>query len=107
MTSDQRIVDFIVAQMTDAGNISTRKMFGEHAIWCDGKTVAVIANDQLYVKITPEGRQLAAGAEEAPAYPGAKPSLLVAPERWEDASWLATLIRTTANALPAPRPRKH
>ncbi len=42
---------------------------------------------------------------EAPAYPGAKPSLLLS-NHVEDAGWLAGLIRATADALPAPKPRR-
>jgi len=77
-------------------------MFGEYGIWREGKVVALVCDDQLFVKPTAPGRALAADAIEAPAYPGAKPSLLIDAERWDDREWLAALIVATADALPAP-----
>jgi TfoX/Sxy family transcriptional regulator of competence genes len=80
-------------------------MFGEYGLFCDGKTVALVCDDQLFVKPTGPGRALAQGAIERPAYPGARPSLLIDPELWEKSDWLAELMRATANALPTPRPK--
>ena len=56
MASDINFVEFIVDQMGGAGNISQKKMFGEHAVYCDGKVVALICNDQLFVRPTEKGR---------------------------------------------------
>jgi len=42
----------------------------------------------------------------APPYRGAKPSMLIPEARWRDGAWLAGLIRATADALPAPKPKK-
>ncbi len=108
MASDSSFVAFVLEQMASAGAITSRKMFGEHAVYCDGKVVALVCDDQLFVKPTPAGRALAAEAgetAEAPAYPGAKPSLLIQ-EHLEDAEWLARLVRATADALPTPKPRR-
>ncbi len=105
MASDQSFVDFIVDQASDAGEITYRKMFGEYGLYCDGKIVALICNNRLFVKPTEQGRNFIADVNEAPAYPGAKPSLLIE-ERIEDRAWLAQLIRITCNALPNPKPKK-
>lgn len=108
MASDQGFVGFVAEQMAGAGAITSRKMFGEYGIYCDGKLVALVCDDQLFVKPTGPGRELAAEAGETaeePAYPGAKPSLLIR-ERLDDAPWLARLTRATADALPAPKPRR-
>jgi len=105
VASDQSFVDFIVDQASDAGEITYRKMFGEYGLYCDGKIVALICNNRLFVKPTEQGRNFIADVNEAPAYPGAKPSLLIE-ERIEDRAWLAQLIRITCNALPNPKPKK-
>lgn len=97
---------FAVEQMRGAGHVTARAMFGEHAIYCDGKLVALFCDDQLFVKPTDAGRALLSEATEAAPYPGAKPHLRVDAGDWEDADSLATLIRVTADALPAPKPRK-
>jgi hypothetical protein len=50
MASDKSFIEFIVDQMEDAGLISYKKMFGEYAIYCDGKVVALVCDNQLFVK---------------------------------------------------------
>ena len=105
MSSKQATVDFILEQIATAGSVSARKMFGEYAIYCDGKVVALVCDDKLFVKPTDAGRAIAGSVENAPAYPGAKPSLLIPAETWDDADWLADLIRTTSRSLPSPKPK--
>lgn len=105
MASRQVTVDFIVEQMGAAGEVSARKMFGEYAIYCRGKLVALVCDDQLFVKATAAGRAKAAGVAEAPPYKSAKPCLLIPGDLWEDADWLSALARLTADELPMPRPK--
>jgi TfoX/Sxy family transcriptional regulator of competence genes len=105
MASDASFVDYVCDQMRDAGSISSRKMFGEFAVYCDGKVVALICDDQLYVKPTQGGRALLGDPVEAPPYPGAKPYFLVT-DRVDDREWLGALIAATALELPDPKPKK-
>jgi TfoX/Sxy family transcriptional regulator of competence genes len=97
MASQQATVDAIVFCASGAGDVSARKMFGEYALYCDGKVVALICNDQLFIKPTTAGRRI--------AYSGAKPSLLIPRERWEDGVWLSGLVRASADELPPPKPK--
>lgn len=105
MASDQSFVEFITEQIEDAGVISWRKMFGEYAVYCDGKVVALICDNRLFVKQTEAGRKYIGNVVEAPAYPGAKPSFLIE-DQIEDREWLSELIRITARELPLPKPKK-
>lgn len=100
MGSKQSTVDFIVEQIAAAGTVSARKMFGEYGLYCDGKYVASVCDDQLFVKPTPGGRAWIGEVEEAPPYPGAKPCFLISGEKWDDAEWLSGLIKVTARELP-------
>jgi len=104
MASDQDFVEFIADQMEEAGQVTYRKMFGEYALYCDGKVVALICDNQLFVKPTESGRAYIGNACEAPPYPGASMYFLIEDD-YEDAQWLSGLIRITAQALPAPRPK--
>lgn len=106
MATQEHTVEYITGQLADIAGISVRKMFGEQGIWCDGKTVALICDDRLFVKLTTPGRDLAEGAAEVPPYPGAKPGLLFDPERWDDADWLTTLFLATTDVLPARRAKR-
>ena len=105
MASKPSTVAYLVEQAADAG-VSARKMFGEYALFCEGKLVALVCDDQLFVKPTAEGRAYLSAVTEAPPYPSAKPSFLVSGERWDDRDWLAGLFRISAAHLPAPSPRK-
>lgn len=73
MASQQSTVDFIVEQIGGAGRVSARKMFGEYGIYCDGKMVALVCDDQLYIKPTAAGRAYIGDVTEGAPYPSAKP----------------------------------
>ena len=105
MATDQEFVDFLADQMAGAGDISFKKMFGEYALYCNGKVVALICDNQLFVKPTSGGRAHIGSPVEAPPYPGAKPYYLIEDD-FEDREWIETLIRITAKELPAPKPKR-
>lgn len=110
MSSQQQTVDFLTDQMRDAGQITSRKMFGEFAVYCDQKVVAFVCDDQLFVKPTEAGRAFIGKPQEAPAYPGSKNYFLISGDYWDNAEWLSNLIKKTADELPFPKlkkPRHH
>lgn len=100
MASDQETVDYITEQMLSAGNVRSRKMFGEYAIYCDDKVIALVCDNQLFLKITEPGRVIIRSQTLAPPYPGAKDSFLISEEDWGDTDYLARLAHVTANTLP-------
>jgi TfoX/Sxy family transcriptional regulator of competence genes len=106
MASQQGTVDFILEQIAGAGAVSARKMFGEYGVYCDGKMVALVADDKLFVKPTEPGRAHIGEVDEAPPYPGAKPCFRIAGDMWDDADWLTALMKLTTAALPAPAPKR-
>ena len=105
MATDQDFVDFLVDQMGDVGVVRSKKMFGEYALYCGDKVVALVCDNQLFVKPTPGGRAFIGSPVEAPPYPGAKNSFLIE-DAFEDREWITDLIRITERELPAPKPKK-
>jgi TfoX/Sxy family transcriptional regulator of competence genes len=105
MASDLDFIECACDQLGGAGRITYRTMFGEAAVYCEGKVVALICDNQLFVKPTAAGRALVAKPVEAPPYPGAKLHFLI-DEGLDDREWLAALIRATYAELPAPKPKK-
>jgi TfoX/Sxy family transcriptional regulator of competence genes len=99
MSTQQSTVDYILDQLTGL-DVSTRKMFGEYALYCDGKTAAFICDDTLLVKILPANEQLAAELPLGKPYPGAKDYYAVPGDKLEDIEWLGEFIQTTAAAVP-------
>jgi len=106
MASRQETVDDLLDRLAGAGRVTARKMFGEYCVYLDGKPVALVCDDTLYVKPTAAGRELVPDAAEGPPYPGAKPHLVIPPATWVDHEALCQLVRATARELPRPKPRK-
>ena len=104
MASDKDFVEFVADQIKNAGDISYRKMFGEYAVYCNEKVVALICDNQLFVKPTEAGRHYIGDVTEAAAYEGSKNFFLIGDEI-EDSEWLTELIRRTEQELPRPKPR--
>lgn len=98
MASDASFADYVVDQLGEAGRITLRKMFGEYAIYCNDIVVALICDNQLFVKPTEAGKAYAGEIAEAPPYPGAKLYLLIE-NQLDDRAWISGLIRVTARAL--------
>jgi TfoX/Sxy family transcriptional regulator of competence genes len=105
MASDAGFVEFVCEQLREVGSVSSRKMFGEYAIYVGGKVVALVCDDRLFLKPTDAGRALLGDPIEAPPYPGAKPYFVI-DEHIDDADFLATLVRATEAAVPAPKPKR-
>lgn len=106
MATGQSTIDFILDQLGDVPTVRARKMFGEYALYCEEKVVALVCDNQLFVKITPAGKALVGERyAEGAAYPGAKPSMVIGAEELEDSERLCALVRITAAALPAAKPK--
>lgn len=103
MASKQSTVDFIVEQSSAAETVSAKKMFGEYGIFCGEKMVALVCDDELFVKPTPGGKAFVGECAEGAPYPGAKPCFIISGERWDDREWLSELIGITASQLPVPK----
>jgi TfoX/Sxy family transcriptional regulator of competence genes len=105
MASDLGFVQHVVDQLRGIGPITYRQMFGEYALYMGDKVVALVCDDQLFLKPTGEGRALLASPVEAPPYPGAKPYLLL-DEQLDDSELLCALFRATEAVLPLPKPKR-
>jgi TfoX/Sxy family transcriptional regulator of competence genes len=105
MASDRGFVEFVCEQVQGLPGVSYRKMFGEYAIYVGSKVVALVCDNQLFVKPTRAGRALLAQVSEAPPYAGAKPYFAIGDEI-EDREFIVQLFQATASELPMPKPKK-
>lgn len=107
MPTKESTIEYILDQLAGVGEMKARKMFGEYALYCDSKVVALVCDDELFVKITELGRAYVGDKyQEGFAYPGAKPSMHIYGDQIEDREWLGELIRITADSLPLPKPKR-
>ena len=103
MASSLNYVEFIMEQMSGAGAITYRRMFGEYGLYCDGKYFGVVCEDRVLVKITPAGEALAPDCPRSIPYKDGGEMFL--PDV-EDREKLVELVRATCAALPEKKPRK-
>jgi DNA transformation protein and related proteins len=98
MASSPTFAEFVLDQLAAAGAVHVKKMFGEYGVYCDGRIVALICDNQLFIKPTAAGRAFIGAPEESPPYTGAKPYFLIA-DGLDDSEWLSDLVRRTAAEL--------
>jgi len=104
MATAPETADFLLEQL-DGRGVSLRPMFGEYAVYAEGKTVGLLCDDALFVRQIPQVTAYLGDPVAGLPYPGAKPWWQIDPDQWEDADWLAGLIATLAEHLPAPKPK--
>lgn len=105
MATDPSFADFVLDLLKGAGETTVRRMFGEYALYLDGKVVALLCDDQFFLKPTAAGLAALGTPKQAPPYPGAKLYYLI-DEGLDDREALQRLVRLTADALPLPKPKK-
>lgn len=96
-----------IAHMLDtlaALPLTSRKMFGEYALYLGGKTVAFVCDDTLFIKPTPGALALLPDTERAPAYPGSKDYILGS-EVLDDPELCVRVLRAVAEDTPLPKPK--
>ena len=104
MASSTDFVQYITDQCSGAGEITTKKMFGDYGVYCNGKIIGLICDDCFYLKPTDAGRALLRTVDMRPPYEGAKDYFYLADV--DDHDYLATLISETYKVLPEPKPKK-
>jgi TfoX/Sxy family transcriptional regulator of competence genes len=104
MASSTDTVQYIVDQAGLGRRLAAKKMFGEFALYLDEKVVALVCDDQLFLKPTDQAKVFLGKVRLAPPYPGAKYYYLLADEI-DDPDRLREAMLITAKALPEPKPK--
>ncbi len=96
-----------IANLLDAlpDGVRAKKMFGEYALYLDGRVVGLVCDDTLFVKPTTGAVAVLPDAELGPPYRGAKPHLVIG-DALDDADLMARLFFAVAADVPAPKPKK-
>lgn len=105
MATQARTIDALLDQLSGAGALSARKMFGEYALYLDGRVVALVCDDTLFVKPVSGALALLPGNPLGIPYPGAKPHLQIE-AALDDADLMAAVLQAVAREVPPPKPKK-
>ena len=104
MSTDATFVAYICEQADMPHRLTFKKMFGEYALYVDGKVIAFVCDNQLFLKPLEEVRNLLVTVTELPAYPGSKLYFRINDEL-DDRDALRRLFNVAADALPLPKPK--
>lgn len=95
MSTTKDYKDFVLEQLSEIPNITSKPMMGEYLLYQNGILFGGIYDDRLLVKITPENQKYQM-PEEIP-YNGAKPMYLV--EDLDNKEKLKEIIVNTVKGL--------
>lgn len=110
-----RYVEFVMEQFSPLGTITVRAMFGGHAIYCEGVTFALIANNAVFLKADDDNRPAFEGRGLQPFKPFEdKPGVMqyyeAPPEIFEDAQalheWGGHAVEAGRRALAKRKPKR-
>lgn len=99
MSTQEETIEFILEKLGHRERFATRSMFGEYALYADGKVVALVCDDQLYVKIVEASKELEAICEQDAPFPGAKPYYLVEESQLSHIQELPGILFAIADSL--------
>lgn len=103
MASNADFVQYIADQCSGAGEIVTKKMFGDYGIYCDGIIFGLICDDRFFLKPTDAVRPKLRVLDLRAPYGGAKDYFYIADV--DDREYLSELVRETCKALPKSKKR--
>ena len=104
MATRPQTIDDLTDALSGLHGLSTRKMFGEYALYLGAKVVALVCDDLLFIKHTAGALALMTKATMAPPYPGAKPHICVE-GALDDPDLVTALLRAVAADVPEPKPK--
>lgn len=104
MASSLEFVEYVCDQISMAGEIRYKKMFGEYGIYCDDKIIGTICNNTFYLKPVLQTSTILKDMSLGEPYPGAKPCYVI--ESFDNQEFLKEVIEITTKALPKPKPKK-
>jgi TfoX/Sxy family transcriptional regulator of competence genes len=103
MSTQKETIEFILEKLGHPKRFSARAMFGEYALYADNKVVALVCDDQLYVKILPESKELESICDKDEPYPGAKKHYTVEEDQISKLGHLPAILFDIADSLPAKK----
>lgn len=104
MATSPEYAQFVENQFSGLDGFSMRRMFGEYAIYLQGRVLGFLADEQILLQDTPTARKLLPDAERRELFPGSKLFVLFADEG--NAHLLKSVSEAMWEELPLPKPRK-
>jgi DNA transformation protein len=105
MATQKETVEFILEKLRGPARFSVRAMFGEYALYADGKVAGLVCDDLLYVKILPASHELEAICEKGHPFPGARLHYIIDEGQLSTVQNLPGILVSIAKAVPEKKKR--
>jgi DNA transformation protein and related proteins len=106
MATQKETVEFILEKLRGPARFTVRAMFGEYALYADGKVAGLVCDDLLYVKILPASKELEGVCEKGHPFPGARLHYLVDEGQLSTIENLPAILVSVVNAAPEKKKKK-
>jgi len=103
MATQKETAEFILEKLRGPAQFSVRAMFGEYALYADGKVAGLVCDDLLYVKIQPASKELEALCEKGHPFPGARLHYIVEEGQLSTVENLSSILVSVANSVPGKK----
>jgi len=104
MATDQSFVDYVCDQAQLGRALTFKKMFGEYALYVEGKVVAFACDNMLFLKPNEAARAILQREPDASPYPQAKLHFKI-DDALDDPPLLRRLLWESAALMPQPKPK--
>ncbi|MBO9577856.1 MAG: TfoX/Sxy family protein [Microbacteriaceae bacterium] len=105
MSTDPAQLARILAAL-DPLPVTAKRMFGEYAIYLDGRLPAFITDGVLGVKVTSVADPALTPDLLGPIYAGSKDYWRIPDRLLADTAWLQELVMATTAVIDPPKPRR-
>ncbi|MEN9852096.1 MAG: hypothetical protein RI996_39 [Candidatus Parcubacteria bacterium] len=106
MSTKKESVQYILEKLQQPEIFSVRAMFGEYALYAHGVVVALICNDQLYIKDLPASRELSEYCDMDTPYEGAKSHYVVEEYMYDTIPHLVQILVSISESRSTQEPKK-
>lgn len=105
MATTENFHDYVMDRLAPVGMCRSRRMMGEYCIYCGGKVIGLLCDNQFLLKPTESVLKKLPHAERVYPYEGAKTRMVVV-EDLENTELLRRLIPVMCAELPEPKERR-
>lgn len=103
MATSKDYIEFVLEQVKDFGDVTTRKMFGEYMVYFSSKPILLVCDNTEFIKILPDTSKIMENAERGFPYDGAKEHYILDIENRE---LLEKIIPVLIEITPLPKRKR-
>jgi TfoX/Sxy family transcriptional regulator of competence genes len=105
MATQKTFIDTVIEKM-QLLDVTARAMFGEYALYIQGKNFALVCDNTLFIKITPPVPRSRVESAKVPLYEGATPAFRISRAKLNDRDWITQMVKATSAVLALPKKKR-